>query len=247
MLIVLQRLGLTHSEAKVYLALSHLDESTVGPIVAQSRVANSKIYPLLEKLKNKGLVSEILKHNVKYFSAANPNRLKELVQQKEKELHDLNKAVDEIIPKLQSLLAKPKQETKMFEGLSGYTSILTEICADLREKEEYLIFGSQRELSENEIRILRQHLRECNNKNIQIKIIYHRKNDMGEKLRKDGHIIQKNMQIKTVPNNHSGSILITKKSIALISWDENPIQVYIKSESFAKMYQKEFKELWDQN
>jgi len=54
---ILQRVGLTPGEAKIYLALLELGQSTTGPIVNKSKVSTSKTYKILERLENKGLVS----------------------------------------------------------------------------------------------------------------------------------------------------------------------------------------------
>ena len=49
----LKGIGLTDSEIKVYFALLELESSTVGKIIEKSRVPDSKIYSILEKLKEK--------------------------------------------------------------------------------------------------------------------------------------------------------------------------------------------------
>ena len=61
---LLESVGLTKSEAKVYLALLELGSSSKGPIVKRSGVASSKVYELLDKLIAKGLVSIVVKANV---------------------------------------------------------------------------------------------------------------------------------------------------------------------------------------
>ena len=61
---LLKEIGLTDSEIKVYIALLELGSSSKGPIVDKSHVASSKIYELLEKLMQKGLVTQVLKSNV---------------------------------------------------------------------------------------------------------------------------------------------------------------------------------------
>ncbi|MBS3102745.1 hypothetical protein J4458_04845 [Candidatus Woesearchaeota archaeon] len=49
---ILQRVGLTPGEAKIYLALLELGQSTTGPIVNKSKVSTSKTYKILERLEN---------------------------------------------------------------------------------------------------------------------------------------------------------------------------------------------------
>jgi sugar-specific transcriptional regulator TrmB len=45
---ILERIGLTIGEAKIYLALLDLAQSTTGPIVEESGVSTSKIYKILQ-------------------------------------------------------------------------------------------------------------------------------------------------------------------------------------------------------
>ena len=58
---VLEELGLTSGEVKVYLALLELGPSSAGEIIEKSRLQNSVIHFCLNRLKEKGLVSYIKK------------------------------------------------------------------------------------------------------------------------------------------------------------------------------------------
>ena len=49
-------------------------------------VSSSKIYEIMDKLIQKGLVSYIIKSGVKYFESAQPNRLLDYISEKEKKL-----------------------------------------------------------------------------------------------------------------------------------------------------------------
>ena len=79
----LEELGLTNGEIKVYLALVKLGETTSGPIVDESGISVSKVYYVLDRLAKKGLVSHVVKNNVKHFSAATPDRLLDYLKEKE--------------------------------------------------------------------------------------------------------------------------------------------------------------------
>ena len=67
---ILKDIGLTDGEIKVYSALLGIGESTTGPIVDNSRVSVSKVYNILNRLAQKGLVSHIVRGETKYFRAA---------------------------------------------------------------------------------------------------------------------------------------------------------------------------------
>ena len=57
---LLEKLGLTKGEIKIYFALNELGKATVGPIGEKSKVSKSKIYDILNKLIEKGLVGYII-------------------------------------------------------------------------------------------------------------------------------------------------------------------------------------------
>ena len=59
--ILLEELGLTKGEIKVYLTLLKLGETTTGKIVEEAGISSGKIYEILEKLIRKGLASFIIK------------------------------------------------------------------------------------------------------------------------------------------------------------------------------------------
>jgi len=80
----LEEIGLNKSEIKVYLSLLKLGSSSTGPIISESKTANSKIYEVLEKLIQKGLVSHFTKENVKYYKAASPKMILEYLNEKKK-------------------------------------------------------------------------------------------------------------------------------------------------------------------
>ena len=62
---ILENIGLTDGEIKVYLALIKLGSSTSGPITDKSGVSRSKIYNILERLIQKGLVSYTIKEKTR--------------------------------------------------------------------------------------------------------------------------------------------------------------------------------------
>ena len=69
---ILEEIGLSRGESKIYLALIDLGSSTTGPIAKKSKISHSKVYKILDKLSVKGLVSYVLIRKTKYFKASNP-------------------------------------------------------------------------------------------------------------------------------------------------------------------------------
>lgn len=138
----LSEAGLTDGEIKVYVALLELGLSTSGPIVEQSRVAKSIVYPLLDKLMKKGLVSVIVKKKTKYFQASDPQKLLEYVDERKDALEENRTAIELLLPKLmmkQALVTK--SETRMYFGFKGMTTAHEHIYEKLKKGQEYVYLG----------------------------------------------------------------------------------------------------------
>src|SRR3989344_6582669 len=92
--------GLTDGEGKVYLALLKLGSTTSGPIIEESKVANSIIYRLLDSLIEKGLASYIIKEKTKYFTAAQPKKIVEYLEERKQKIEDNKESINKLLPQL---------------------------------------------------------------------------------------------------------------------------------------------------
>src|SRR3989338_6514101 len=97
----LREAGLTEGEVKVYLALLELGSSTTGPIIEKSHIARSIIYQILEKLMQKGLVSQVIKEKTKYFQAAEPNKILEYIDERREKFEETKKVIENLLPELE--------------------------------------------------------------------------------------------------------------------------------------------------
>ena len=137
----LLKIGLTEGEAKVYLALSELGSSTVGPIVKKSSVAYSNIYDILNRLIDKGIVSFIIKNKTKYFQAAPPANLVDFLDKKEKQISEQKQSLQKIIPDLEKLQElHPKQEAEIFLGKKGLRTAYEKLSKNTTKDDETLFF-----------------------------------------------------------------------------------------------------------
>lgn len=113
-------LDLTTGEARVYMSLLRLGPSKVGAVVRESRVSYSKVYDVLERLGNKGLVSHVLIGKVRHYSAAEPYRLHDYIRKKEESLQGEKEMVNRLIPNLLKYIGTGKRNSaEIFIGLKG--------------------------------------------------------------------------------------------------------------------------------
>ena len=128
----LAKLGLQESEIKIYLALLKKGLSTATQISQYTGLNRSHIYDKLDILLEKGLISFVIKNNVKYFKSSNPERIldyiKEIQTNIQKIIPDLNKIKD---------VSKPKTVVELYQGKEGMKTVLKDI---IREKKRLLCF-----------------------------------------------------------------------------------------------------------
>lgn len=116
---ILRNLGLSQNEARVYLSLLETGLAGATKIAQQSKVHRVNVYDAIEKLKDRGLVSEITKNNKKFFQAAHPDNLKNILKTQEIKLQS-------ILPQLQinyDMVEDGKQDVKMYEGFNAIRTI----------------------------------------------------------------------------------------------------------------------------
>ena len=71
----LTNLGLLESEARVYLALLKLGQSSAGKIAKETKLNRNSVYKALHNLLEQGLVSYVIKANTKEYNASNPAQI----------------------------------------------------------------------------------------------------------------------------------------------------------------------------
>src|SRR3989338_1381742 len=81
---ILEDLGLTKTEVKVYLALLELGSSSAGKILEKSKLPNSTVHRDLNSLIVKGLISFILEGKRKVYQASNPENFFEFIADKKR-------------------------------------------------------------------------------------------------------------------------------------------------------------------
>ncbi|PIN75171.1 hypothetical protein COV18_04455 [Candidatus Woesearchaeota archaeon CG10_big_fil_rev_8_21_14_0_10_37_12] len=241
----LERIGLTKSEIAVYLALLKLGQTTAGKIVDEAKVTRSKIYDILERLKNKGLVSHIIRNATKYFSAASPKNILEYLNEKEKEIEQEKKAVIDILPLLlqQETLAQNSKIAEIFIGFRGLESAFTAMIKEFNSKDDYYAFGAGK--GEN-IKQVQQFFTKLHKKRTENKItswiIF---NESSRGLFKSQ---EKSKYVKSRYLQHSTptAINIYKDYVILAILTEEPITILIKKQEVANSFKEYFNTMWKQ-
>ena len=86
---ILEDIGLTNAEIKVYLALLELGTSSAGYILDRSGLQNSVVHMTLNKLIDKGFITFVKEGKRNHYQAANPNHIIEFINQKKERFQSL--------------------------------------------------------------------------------------------------------------------------------------------------------------
>lgn len=126
--------GLSDKEIKVYTVLLSLDSKNIQELAKRIDLPRTTIYNTLNYLVGKGLVSFINKKGVRFYQAADPEKLLEKIKEKKEIL-------EKAIPQLRILkeIKKESSSVEMFEGSKGLFTILSDV---FKKKQEVCYFGS---------------------------------------------------------------------------------------------------------
>jgi HTH-type transcriptional regulator, sugar sensing transcriptional regulator len=242
---ILEQIGLTQNETKVYLKLLELGTTTAGEIIKKAQLHRSKVYDTLERLIKKGLVSFVIKNKVKYFEASSPKNLLQLVEDREKEINDQKENLNKLIP---ILLAKKKisekeEKVSLFEGNKGIRAILNEISQEKKEIHNIAAYSEDAEFLKYSIKYFMPKFYNDRKKNkIVMKYVF------PEKSKKRAYEVKdlKYTQVRVFPSKFASSMSITifGEKVAIIMWTKDPIGILIKDKNIAKNQENYFQHLW---
>lgn len=140
----LENTGLSENEIGVYISLIKIGESTSGKILNDYKMSAGKIYIVLEKLIKKGLVSYIIKNNVKHFKAHNPKNILDYLGRERKEIELKEKEIETLLPKIFQIIKTPKEDTcvEIYNGLEGFKTIFNRYICELEVGETEYCFDN---------------------------------------------------------------------------------------------------------
>jgi sugar-specific transcriptional regulator TrmB len=236
----LEVLGLSARESRVYQALLNIGPTTTTRIINSTGVPSSKIYDILERLEQKGLVTHILVRGKKEFHPASPDKLSNLIKEKEN-------VIQEILPKLQEIYNKKSEQiqAEIYKGKEGLKAIFDAI---LREEKDWLALGVSAK-SEIILPYYMPHFyEEMKKKKINLKAFFVNSEEtkrLAKKLDK-----YNNIKIRYLPKSIENlmTIFIYSNNVAIIPITSTiemlPIVILVKSKESADSYRAYFEWLW---
>lgn len=245
----LQKIGLTKAEAKTYLSLLYLKESKTGQLCEKTNIPSSNIYPILDSLIKKGLVSYKIQNNIKIFLPSDPLILDKIFEERQKNIEKDRLEIKNLVSNLETQKNLPfsMSNYKYYEGLRGIKSIWFELIKELDnfpKNSEIKTYATMPEAYESLISIYDEFHKKRIKRKIGYKLILSNKDyEYGEKRKKSKFTKVKYLELK-----NEGSIIVFPTGLILqYVTTQNPRAFLIKDDIFVKTFNQIFDQLWEKN
>lgn len=237
----LRKIGLSQTEAALYLTLVKLGSSDVQKLIEETGFYKSNAYDALERLCEKGIISKIIDNTKRVYQLQKPESLieyikkkRQLIEEQEALAKKLSMEVDFSKKHIDS-----KETASVFIGLSGVKQIYSEIIA---KKLDYLVFGSPKE-SETLIgdyywKNLHQKQKEHK---IKARMIFHKSLRHWKETIPTKQIELRFLDEKFEPLTET---TIYGNKVALVVWSDKPVVTIIENKHAANSYRQVFELLW---
>ena len=230
---VMEELGLSAGEIKVYLALLKMGESPVSELKKETKMHRTTIYDFIEKLLNKSLVSSVVKGGTNYYKATHPSKIMDFLKEKEDKLK-------QVMPELIKLSEYHKEEIKVevYRGKEGFKTLLNLIA---RTGKDMVGFGFEEEKYEKlDPLMMKQHFRRMREKNIHESVIVRE----STKFLYDYPTVH----YKTMPDEYfnPNPTMVFGDYVGIQLWEPLTV-IVIQNKGLADAYRKYYKMLLEQD
>ncbi|MFA6392240.1 MAG: helix-turn-helix domain-containing protein [Patescibacteria group bacterium] len=134
---ILVQIGLTDKEAVVYEALLTLGKAGMGELLKKIPYKRGNTYDLMRALIDKGLVTETMTKGKKVFVIEPPERIKVLLDEREKTVQQQAKTLNANYESLNSLyrITMNKPGVRFYEGIEGIKLVLKDTIVNNTSKQ----------------------------------------------------------------------------------------------------------------
>ncbi|MBS3136276.1 hypothetical protein J4401_04925 [Candidatus Woesearchaeota archaeon] len=235
----LEQIGLTKTEAKVYLELFKLGSTKSGPLVRKTELHRATVYDVLKRLLEKGLASYIIREKTKYFETSSPEHLLDVLEEEKKEAEKKEDILRAVVKNLEKMKqnAITAETANIFVGKRGAKTVFEDI---LNYKENWVIGSSGKFL-----KIMGSYFYQFQKRKKERKI--HTKLIASERV--IGTEVETSVygEKRFIPKEYESpvSTIIYGNKVATFIWLENPITFLIESKEAAESYRNYYMIMWN--
>lgn len=232
----LEELGFTANEIKIYLTLLRIGRSKAGRLAKEANIERTSTYNALKRLLDYGVVSYVTEANERVFFAGEPENMVEMFR-------ELEEKAAKIVPELKQMkkYERERESILKFRGFSGVKNVFNDILNTCNEGEEYLMFGTENQLSQVLPVFAQIYVARKDEKKLKARIL------VREELREEGKKMSKYTKVRYVPNYviSPANINVYRNKVAIFVWAEVPEATIIDNKSTADSFRSYFEFMWE--
>ena len=231
---ILEDIGLTNAEIKVYLALLELGSATAGPILEKSGLQNSVLHMTLGRLIEKGFISFVKEGKRNHYQAADPKHIIEFIDEKRERF-------EAILPELliKGKTAQQKPEIVTFRGIRGIRELLYALL-DAGGKEHHTFGSTRKSLMLGDAWWVEYHRKRAA-KDIRAQLIF---NESLKSWKAEAKYPKSAIRYTKMGFEPLSETIIRNDKIGIIVWTEKPLGILIHNRIAAASYDQYFEMLW---
>jgi len=244
---VLEKIGLSPKEIKVYLVSLRLGSQPASVIAKHAEISRPTIYDVFEGLIKKGLASKTTKGVVTYFQILDPDNLLNYLDRDKNEyarkIEKQKKEIEKVLPALKSLenplSTKPK--VQFFEGEKGMREAYEDT---LKSTETIRAYANVEEMHKGLPNFFPEYYKRRTDEGINIRCI---SPDNELSIERQSHDKEEARVMKLIPKemyDFSPELNIYDDKVLIASWQEK-MAILIQSREIADLHKKMYDLLWE--
>lgn len=239
---VLESIGLTKNESKVYLSILRLGSASAGEVTNNSGVHRRNVYDSIERLMKKGLVGHVTRDKIKYFEVSDPNNLRTQLQKQKDEIKQKEELLDSVLPQLLvTKNGKQSEDVKIFRGKESRKIIFEDI---LNTGKDNCVLGAHTPSKLSQPFMKKWHRRRVD-RGIKNRLIYNKPDPYSEEVSRFPLT-----EVRFMPHeiDTKSAINIYGNKVAMLLWsNDQPITILIDNKNIADDFRAYFNVLWNKS
>ncbi|MFH1401096.1 MAG: helix-turn-helix domain-containing protein [Nanoarchaeota archaeon] len=231
---ILEDIGLSAAEIKVYLALLELGTSTAGPILEKSGLQNSVVHMTLNRLIERGLVSSVKQGKRNNYQPADPHHIVDFIEEKRSRF-------EQLLPELlmRQNQAKERPQMTMFRGIKGIRESLM-VLLDAGGTEHHTFGSTAKSLMLGEAWWVSYHKNRAR-RGIIAKLMF---NESLAFWKAETKYPRAEVRYTTAGFEPLTETIIRNDMVGIIIWSEKPLGIIVHQKEAAESYDKFFQIMW---
>ena len=238
----LERIGLTESEASIYLASLALGPASVIEIGQKATLTRQMVYNLIPALVEQGLIKEVRKGQKRHFEAVSPDVLKSRTKK-------ISAEIDELVPELKTRQATNKAIPliTVYENPLAMREWYENFMSEVKRGEEFLVWSSGKDWYEMDKRFIDRFLNIKDQKRLKNYVITAENKETKEAFK----IFSKHPVIKSrfVADAWQSKVdkWIWRDEVCILTMRANATNmIVIKSADYAELEKFDFYKIWNE-